>query len=86
MIKTATIVAIFAFALVPFRQSKPIFKPIEKDSTLLGEWMISAFGDVDEKGRVLWGQCNACSLIIFYKNGRGIIKDTDFSNTSLHGY
>ncbi|WP_394772316.1 hypothetical protein [Mucilaginibacter sp.] len=73
MIKTTTLLTILAFALVPIYQSKPIYKPIEKDSILIGEWMITGFGNVDDKGRVLWGQCNACSLIRFYKNGQGVI-------------
>lgn len=43
----------------------------------MGEWVIAGFGNLDDKGRVLWGQCNACSHINFYKDGKAIIKDAD---------
>jgi len=83
MTKTTTLIVILTLALI--YQSKPIYKPIEKDSTLTGEWVIAGFGNADDKGRVLWGQCNACSHIIFYKNGQGVIKDADGygSSTSI---
>jgi len=74
MIKAATLLTILAFALVPIYQSKPIYKPIEKDSILFGEWMIAGFGHVEDDGRVIWGLCNACPLIEFHKSGEGIIK------------
>jgi hypothetical protein len=75
MIKTATLITIFTLALVPIYQQKPTFKPINDRTALIGEWMIVGFGGhVEDNGRVIWGLCNACPLIEFYKSGQGIIK------------
>jgi hypothetical protein len=78
MIKTKALIAVLLFGLLSCRQTKTANnhvdnkpKIVNKDSSIIGEWLIYATEHLREDGRSVPGQCNSCPVITFLNNHSG---------------
>jgi hypothetical protein len=84
MIKTKALVVVLLLGLLSCWQTKPANnnidnkpKIVNKDNSIIGEWMIFATEYLQQDGRSVPGQCNACPTIIFNKDYSGFVKSPD---------